>query len=55
MGTLTALLGGITGGLTFTSIKKMGSEVHYIMSPLSWCLANLLLCPIFTIIMRVTL
>jgi hypothetical protein len=46
---MSALLGAITAGFVFMSIKKMGTEVHYIMSPLSWSLANLILCPLFTI------
>ena len=48
LGSLSALLGAITAGFVFMSIKKMGTEVHYLMSPLSWALSNLILCPVFT-------
>ena len=52
---MCALIGAITAGLTFVSIKKMGKDVHYVMSPFAWCLANLLICPVFTLTQRFSL
>ena len=48
LGSVSALMGAITAGFVFMSIKKMGTEVHYVMSPLSWAVSNLILCPVFT-------
>lgn len=55
VGTLCAFLGAVTGGMTFVSVKKMGKDVHYIMSPLSWCISNLIMMPFLTVLMSLTL
>ena len=47
IGALMSLLGAVTMGITSVLIKKMGKEVHFLMSPLSWAIANLIFCPIF--------
>ena len=49
LGTACAFLGAVTAGMTFVSIKKMGREVYHVMSPFAWALANLMLCPLFTL------
>ncbi|TNV76672.1 hypothetical protein FGO68_gene12186 [Halteria grandinella] len=55
VGVICSLLGAVTGGMAFTAVKKMGKEVHYLMSPWSWCIANFILAPIFTVVQRVSL
>ena len=47
LGVLTAFLGAVTGGITMTLIRKMGSDIHFLYSPFIFTVVNIFLCPIF--------
>jgi drug/metabolite transporter (DMT)-like permease len=55
IGASLAISGAITLGMVSVMIKKMGKEVHYLMSPLSWAIANLVICPVFTGAQRIAM